>query len=99
MALLNRIVPPALLDLARQIDASGYSPKDKQLKLEQLEFLANKHIPYLQGKQVQVAVNDIDKDLADILNKFDFSKVSSFKMALAKPIITKWVQQNLKLKR
>lgn len=101
MALVNKIVPSALVALARQIDTAFYNQnkRNKQQKLEELEMLAVKYVPILKAKVEQVKVLDIDSDLADILNKFDFSQVNAFKMAIAAPIITKWVQQNLKLKK
>lgn len=98
---LNKDVPPKLVALARQIDVEAYSPKERQLKIEELEALANKHIPirHRANPIAQIQVYDIHGDLVEVLNKYDFTKLAKWKMALAEPIITKWVYKNLKLKK
>jgi len=97
--LLNTDVPTKLVQIARQIDISAYSPKERQLNLEKLEALADKYIPIRRSPIRQVSVYDIHEDLVEVLNKYDFTKVGRLKMTLAEQIIVPWVKVNLKLKK
>lgn len=98
---INKDVPAKLVALARQIDVEAYAPKERQLKLEELEALATKHIP-VRPRNVsvqQTPIYDIHADLVEVLNKFDYSKIALWKMKAAEPLISNWVHKNLKLKK
>lgn len=97
--LLNTDVPKKLVALARQIDVNAYTPKERQLKLEQLEALASKHIPIRRTAVRQTEVYDIHEDLVEVLNKYDYSKIGSLKMIMAEQIIVPWAKINLKMKK
>ena len=97
--LLNTDVPPKLVALARQIDVDAYSPQERAVKLQALEKLASQHINFRTTTIAQTQVYDIHVDLVNVLNKYDFTKLSAWKKALAEPLITKWVRANLILKK
>lgn len=97
--MVNIDVPKELINLARQIDVSAYSEKEIQLKLEQLEALATKHIPIRSTPIAQTAVYDVYAGLIEIFNKYDYKKIGIIKMSAAKPIIKSWAYANLKLKK
>ena len=100
MAKISNDIPPFIVNILSAVDYSRITDAHYDGWMRSIKEHIGKHFKLRKRDYVVIEIAfPIRQDLCDLINKYDFKSLSFVKQAMVVPLVTRWANANLPLKR